>query len=39
MAAAIPGSGGVHLVHSDFGHDGFLIEEEQVGALVAGLLG
>lgn len=39
MAEALPGADGVHLVRSDFGHDGFLIEEEQVGALVRRLLG
>lgn len=38
MAAALPGADGVRLVHSDFGHDGFLIEEEQVGALVRDFL-
>ena len=39
MAAALPGADGVHLVRSDFGHDGFLIEEEQVGGLVRDFLG
>lgn len=39
MAAALPGADGVHLVRSDFGHDGFLIEEEQVGGLVREFLG
>lgn len=38
MAAALPGADGVHLIRSDFGHDGFLIEEDQVGALVRDLL-
>jgi homoserine O-acetyltransferase len=38
MAAALPGADGAHLVRSDFGHDGFLIEEDQVGALVSGFL-
>lgn len=39
MAAALPGADGVHLIRSDFGHDGFLIEEDQVGALVRDFLG
>lgn len=38
IARAIPGAGPVRYVHSPYGHDGFLIEEEQVGALVAGFL-
>ena len=38
IAAALPGADGVALLHSDFGHDGFLIEAEQTGALVAGFL-
>ena len=38
MAAALPGAQGMHLVQSDFGHDGFLIEFDQVGALVSGFL-
>jgi homoserine O-acetyltransferase len=28
----------LHTVHSDYGHDGFLIEVEQVGDIVAGIL-
>ncbi|WP_308121787.1 homoserine O-acetyltransferase MetX [Actinotalea ferrariae] len=39
MAAALPHADGVHLIRSDFGHDGFLIEEDQVGALVREFLG
>ena len=39
LAAALPGADGVHLVHSDYGHDGFLVESDQVGAMVRGLLG
>ncbi|HWS57778.1 MAG TPA: homoserine O-acetyltransferase [Actinotalea sp.] len=39
IAAGIPGADGVHLVHSDFGHDGFLIESDQVGGLVRDFLG
>ena len=38
IAAGIPGAGPVRTVHSDYGHDGFLIEEQQVGALVAEFL-
>lgn len=37
IAEAVPGSRLV-TVHSDFGHDGFLIEVEQVGAIVSGVL-
>ena len=39
IAAALPGADGVHLIRSDFGHDGFLIEEDQVGTLVRTFLG
>lgn len=38
IARGIPGAGPVRYVHSPFGHDGFLIEEDQVGALVADFL-
>jgi len=38
LAAGIPRAGAVRTIHSDFGHDGFLIEAEQVGALVAEFL-
>jgi homoserine O-acetyltransferase len=38
IAAAIPGSGPVRIVHSPFGHDGFLIEHDQVAAMVASFL-
>lgn len=38
IAAGIPGAGPVRMIHSDYGHDGFLIEEEKVGALVAEFL-
>nr|WP_255491744.1 MULTISPECIES: homoserine O-acetyltransferase [unclassified Actinotalea] len=37
-AAALPHADGFHLIRSDFGHDGFLIEEDQVGALVRDFL-
>ncbi|MBO1752994.1 homoserine O-acetyltransferase [Actinotalea sp. BY-33] len=39
MAAALPGAAGHHMIRSDFGHDGFLIEHDQVGSLVSGFLG
>ncbi|MCL2464249.1 MAG: homoserine O-acetyltransferase [Micrococcales bacterium] len=35
IARGIPGAGPVRYVHSPYGHDGFLIEEDQMGALVA----
>jgi Homoserine acetyltransferase len=39
LAEAIPGTlGGLRTVRSLYGHDGFLIEVEQVGALAAELL-
>ncbi len=38
LADAIPGSGPLHVVHSPYGHDGFLLETEAVGAGVAELL-
>ena len=31
LVDAVPGADGVHVVHSPFGHDGFLVEEDQVG--------
>lgn len=37
-AALIPSAGGVRVAESPYGHDGFLIETEQVGRLVAELL-
>ncbi|MEU0954090.1 homoserine O-acetyltransferase [Streptomyces niveus] len=39
LAAAIPGADRLRIVESPYGHDGFLIETEQVGALVEELLG
>lgn len=39
IAAALPGAERSHLIHSDYGHDGFLIEFDQLGALVRGFLG
>ena len=38
LAAHIPAAGDVRVIRSPYGHDGFLIEVEQVGALVADLL-
>jgi len=38
IARGIPEAGQVRYVHSPYGHDGFLIEEDQVGALVADFL-
>ena len=38
IARGIPCAGHVRYVHSPYGHDGFLIEEAQVGALVADFL-
>jgi homoserine O-acetyltransferase len=38
LAAGIAGADGVHYVRSDFGHDGFLVERDQVGAMVSAFL-
>ncbi|MYS07097.1 homoserine O-acetyltransferase, partial [Streptomyces sp. SID6041] len=38
LAAGIPGADRARVVRSPYGHDGFLIEVEQVAALVAELL-
>ncbi|WP_309135249.1 homoserine O-acetyltransferase [Cellulomonas sp.] len=38
IAAGVPGAGPVRYVRSPYGHDGFLIEEDQVGALVTDFL-
>lgn len=38
IAAGIPGAREVRTVRSDFGHDGFLIEAEQLGEMVAEFL-
>jgi homoserine O-acetyltransferase len=37
VAEAVPGAQ-VHTVHSEYGHDGFLIELDQVAGIVASLL-
>jgi homoserine O-acetyltransferase len=37
IADAVPAAR-VHTVHSDYGHDGFLIEIEQVGRIIAKVL-
>lgn len=34
LADLVPGSDGLHIVHSLYGHDGFLVEDEQVGQFV-----
>jgi homoserine O-acetyltransferase len=39
LAALIPGADRLRVVESPYGHDGFLIETEQVGALVRELVG
>ncbi|MFH8337084.1 homoserine O-acetyltransferase [Streptomyces sp. AM6-12] len=39
LAALIPGADRTRVVRSPYGHDGFLIETEQVGALVREVLG
>ncbi len=38
IAAGISGAGAVRLIHSDFGHDGFLIEDDQLGPVVTEFL-
>jgi homoserine O-acetyltransferase/O-succinyltransferase len=38
MAELIPGSGPARIIDSPYGHDGFLIEADTVGALLAELL-
>jgi len=38
LADALPGCEGVDLLHSDVGHDGFLVESAALNALVEGLL-
>lgn len=38
IASNIPGAGLVHVIASDHGHDGFLIEHEQLGAVVTQFL-
>lgn len=37
-AALLPGADHLRVIESPYGHDGFLIETEQVGALVRELL-
>ncbi|MBU4215661.1 MAG: homoserine O-acetyltransferase, partial [Actinobacteria bacterium] len=38
IAAGIPRSGPVRVVRSPFGHDGFLIEHDQVSVMVSDFL-
>ncbi|MBC8094132.1 MAG: homoserine O-acetyltransferase, partial [Pseudonocardia sp.] len=38
LAAGIPGSGPARIIESPYGHDGFLIEADTVGALLDELL-
>ncbi|CAM5294186.1 homoserine O-acetyltransferase [Streptomyces hirsutus] len=39
LAAHLPGADRLRVVESPYGHDGFLLETEQVGALIRELLG
>ncbi len=39
LAAGIPNALPLHMIRSEFGHDGFLIEAEQVGAVVRRAVG
>jgi homoserine O-acetyltransferase len=38
LATLIPRAGAVHVVHSDYGHDGFLIEFAQLAPVIAAFL-
>jgi homoserine O-acetyltransferase len=38
IARLLPGDDDVHVIESEFGHDGFLLETEAVGAVVRGAL-
>jgi homoserine O-acetyltransferase/O-succinyltransferase len=39
LARLLPGGGRCTVIESDFGHDGFLLESGQVGAVLAAALG
>jgi len=39
LVARIPGADALHVLHSPYGHDGFLLEVDAVGELVRSLLG
>jgi homoserine O-acetyltransferase len=39
VAHGVPGAEPLHVIHSDHGHDGFLIEFDQLGPVVAEFLG
>ncbi len=39
LVERVPGADGLHVVNSLFGHDGFLVEDDQVAAFVAHSLG
>lgn len=38
IAAGVPGAGGLRVITSDFGHDGFLLEHDQTGPLIRDFL-
>ena len=39
IASHVGGADDLHIIHSDHGHDGFLVEEQQVAAYVRMALG
>jgi homoserine O-acetyltransferase len=38
IVAQVPGAAALRLIHSEYGHDGFLIEDSQLGPAVAEFL-